>query len=95
MFKVNIVNFIGTLIYVLYSILVILLTARVILSWFPHKSTFVSEFLNDVTDPILKPVQKIIPPISGIDFSPIIAFFLLRGLYSLVMIIFISITSGL
>jgi YggT family protein len=69
--------------------------ARIILSWFPHKETFVSEFLKDITDPILLPVGKLIPPLGGIDFSPIIAFLLLRVVHSLLVVLIINLSSTL
>lgn len=69
--------------------------ARIILSWFPHKETFISEFLNDITDPILLPVSKLVPPLGGIDFSPIIAFLLLRLLHSALVVLIINLSSTL
>ena len=45
--------------------------------------------LNKATDPVMRPIQKFIPPIAGIDISPIIVIlgiYLLRGLvYELFM----------
>lgn len=77
------------LVGVLYEVLSLCLLARVILSWFPHKETFISNFLEDITDPILEPLKKILPTFGGIDFSPVVAIFLLgflrTGLISLIM----------
>lgn len=33
--------------------------------------------LNQITDPVLVPLRQIIPTIGGLDFSPMIAIFLL------------------
>jgi YggT family protein len=71
---------------IMYGLLIVCLFARIILSWFPHKKTWISDFLKDVSDPILKPFQKIIPTTMGIDFSPILAYFFLRLTYVGVMI---------
>lgn len=30
--------------------------------------------LNQITEPILKPIRRIIPPIGGLDLSPLIVF---------------------
>lgn len=50
---------------------------QVILSWVnPH--TPIAPVLNSLTRPILRPIQKMIPPISGIDFSPFVAIILLQ-----------------
>jgi YggT family protein len=42
------------------------------------------ELLRRVTDPILKPIQKFVPPIAGIDLSPIIALIFIQILNYLV-----------
>ena len=55
------------------------LLIRVGLSWFPHNpySKWII-FLNQMTEPILKPIRENLPFSSmGIDFSPMVAFFLL------------------
>jgi len=39
----------------------------------------VAHFLDAVTRPILAPVQKIIPPLGGVDISPIIVILILQG----------------
>jgi len=52
---------------------------QVILSWVnPH--TPIAPVLHSLTRPILNPIQRIIPPISGIDFSPFVAIILLQML---------------
>jgi YggT family protein len=39
----------------------------------------VARFLDAVTRPILRPVQKIIPPLGGVDISPIIVLLVIQG----------------
>lgn len=39
----------------------------------------VSRFLDAVTRPILRPVQRFIPPLGGVDISPIIVILVLQG----------------
>lgn len=48
----------------------------------------VARFLDAVTRPVLRPFQKIIPPLGGVDISPIIAILVIQGvrLYLLPMI---------
>jgi len=71
------VNFFSILITVLqYAILI-----RVLLSWIrvnPHNPLV--QILYQITDPILQPFQKLIPPMGGLDFSPIVAYFVLKFL---------------
>jgi YggT family protein len=39
----------------------------------------VSRFLDAVTRPVLAPVQRIIPPLGGVDISPIIVILVIQG----------------
>jgi YggT family protein len=66
--------------YLIVEIYLYVLIARVILSWFPIGPDSpirpVVRVLSAVTDPILNPLRKILPPLTvggmGIDLSPII-----------------------
>lgn len=58
-----------------------------ILSWLfafdviNHRNRFVNQlatFLDTVTRPILEPLRRIIPPLGGIDISPIVVLLLLQ-----------------
>ena len=67
----------------LLNLYLILLFARIILSWFPVSPggamAQVFSFLYTVTEPVLGPVRRAIPPIGmggmGFDLSPIIVIF--------------------
>jgi YggT family protein len=70
----------------LYSYLLII---RILLTWFPNvdfsKQPFAS--LNQITDPYLNLFRSIIPPLGGMDFSPILAFLALNLLQSAIPMI--------
>ena len=60
---------------ILREILIGLLFVRVIMSWFGWRNNFIF----DITDYILKPVQKVVPTVGGvIDFSPMVAYLLIE-----------------
>ena len=61
------------------SIYFVLLLVRILLSWFPNVDWFSPPFsvLSQITDPYLNLFRSIIPPMGGIDLSPMLAFFLL------------------
>jgi len=61
------------------SIYTILLIIRILLSWFPNVDWMSPPFsvLSQLTDPYLNIFRSIIPPLGGIDLSPILAFLLL------------------
>jgi YggT family protein len=40
--------------------------------------------LNQVTDPILRPIRRIIPPMGGLDLSPLIVFVIIFFLQSFI-----------
>jgi YggT family protein len=67
------------------SIYLVLLLIRVLLSWFPNVNWLSPPFsiLSQLTDPYLNVFRSIIPPLGGIDFSPIIGFLLLQFLLGL------------
>ena len=59
----------------IYNILII---ARVFASWIirnPYNRLY--HFLISITEPVLGPIRHILPPMMGLDLSPVIAFFIL------------------
>jgi len=63
-----------------------LLVVRILLSWFPNINFFDPPFsiLAQLTDPYLNLFRNIIPPLGGLDLSPILAFLLLQVLQSII-----------
>lgn len=66
------------------QIYTVLLIIRILLSWFPNVDWMSPPFsvLSQLTDPYLNIFRSIIPPLGGIDFSPILAFLLLQFISS-------------
>lgn len=62
------------------SIYLVLMFIRILLSWFPNVNWYDPPLsvLSQLTDPYLNIFRSIIPPLGGIDFSPIIAIFALQ-----------------
>jgi uncharacterized protein YggT (Ycf19 family) len=59
----------------------LVITARILLSWFPQAAGIGAlQPIYAITDPYLNLFRNIIPPLFGLDFSPILAFFLLNVL---------------
>jgi len=71
----NILFGLGQVLDLLLTTFLILLFVRAIISWVnPDPYNPIVRFLIASTDPILRPIQKIIPPIGGgFDLSPLIA----------------------
>jgi YggT family protein len=82
--------FIGFTIYGLLSLLVLFIFIRFVSSWFVFtKKTFLG-FVRRVTDPILLPVQRLIPPIGMFDISAMIVLLFIGFLQSMVLRIFVT-----
>ncbi len=65
----------GTLgLSLLLGLMTILFIFRIVLTWYPQieLARFPYSLIAIPTEPLLKPVRKIIPPIGGVDISPII-----------------------
>ena len=72
----------------LYSLLIII---RALMSWMrvDPRNQFV-RILNAVTDPVLDPIQRVIPPIGGnLDISPVVAIVLVQLLREVIARIFL------
>ena len=66
----------------LYSLVVLV---SVVMSWVQlPPSNPIAQFVYAVTEPVLGPIRRTLPPMSGLDFSPMVLLLglrLLRGLF--------------
>ena len=75
-----------TFIKLLSTLLWVLILARVIISWTnPQGGGQVVAFVYQLTEPILAPIRRVIPPTSGIDWSPLIAMLILSAITRVVV----------
>lgn len=70
--------------FLLYAFIIVLII-RVLFSWVsPFPTNPVSRLAWMVTEPVLAPVRRRLPPVSGIDLSPLVvwlvAYFLIAAL---------------
>jgi len=66
------------------------LLARALMSWIPNLDPYnpVVQFLYQITEPVLEPVRRLIPPLGGmIDISIIVVFFAIFILRQMLMTI--------
>lgn len=84
-------DFLITLVDFLFYALNLAIFARILLSWLPLAGIQVSPYnpivqlLFSVTDPILEPFRRVIPPLGMMDISPIVAVIVLQIIQSLVV----------
>jgi len=81
--------FIGFVLYGLLSVLILFIFIRFLSQWFVFtRKTFLG-FVMKVTNPIMLPVQKLIPPIGMFDISAMIVLIVIGLLQSVVLNIFV------
>lgn len=52
----------------------------VLMSWFGDRGMNpMSVFLGDLVEPLLRPVRRVLPPIAGLDLSPLVVLLLLHA----------------
>ena len=81
----NIKAFIGVVLYGLLDVLILFIFIRFISAWFVFtRNTFLG-FVMRVTNPIILPFQRLIPPIGMFDISAMIVLILIGFLQTIVM----------
>ena len=68
-----------TIINLIYWVFWILILIRVVVSFMrvsPYQNDLV-RLVYEFTEPVLEPIRRILPPMGGLDFSPLIALLLL------------------
>ena len=70
---------ISYVISIVAELIVLALIIRAVLSWLPGVSALqpIARFFNKITDPLIEPIRRRLPPLGGIDFSPLIALLLI------------------
>lgn len=78
-------------VFILGQALNLAILVRILLSWMPiDRDNRLVRIVYDITDPILTPIQRVIPPVGGLDLSPMIALILIQ----VVQRILISLLAG-
>jgi YggT family protein len=75
----SLVGLVVTTLSTFINIYTALLLVRILLTWFPQVDWFSQPFatLAQLTDPYLNIFRSLIPPLGGMDFSPMLALLLL------------------
>lgn len=75
------------LLSLILSLFTLVLFARAILSWIPNKTgalASINQVVFTITEPVLAPVRRVIPPMGGFDMSflvVIVAIWLVRAMF--------------
>ncbi len=85
----NVSVFIGFVLYGLLSVLILFIFIRFLSSWFVFtRNTFLG-FVQRVTDPIMLPVQRLIPPFGMFDLSAMLVLICIGLLQTIVLRVFV------
>ncbi|MEJ2709311.1 MAG: YggT family protein [Anaerolineales bacterium] len=70
------------LINIIVQLLTLLIIVDVVLSYFMSPFHPVREALDRIVNPMLNPIRRVIPPLGGLDLSPIVLLILIQVLGS-------------
>ncbi len=89
--------FLVTLVSDVIQLLTLLIVVRALLTWIPSVDYGhpLIRLIIRVTDPILEPVRRVLPPLGGFDLSPIVAIVLLQLVGELLVRLLLAAAPGL
>jgi len=80
---------IGSLLTLLLYIYFFAIIVQIIISWVsPGTYNPATALIHHITEPVMRPARKILPPFSGLDLSPILVFIVLNLLIMFIPVIF-------
>ncbi|MCX7670920.1 MAG: YggT family protein [Anaerolineae bacterium] len=86
-----------SLINLIFDILILLIFVEVIGSWvlaarvrLPDAIYRLLEVVHAITGPIMEPIRRVIPPLGGLDLSPLIALILLQIIQRLLVSVLVG-----
>ncbi|MHB1356322.1 MAG: YggT family protein [Anaerolineae bacterium] len=83
-------RYLSTFVSILSQVLSMAILARVLLSWVPSlQQSRLGRFIYEITEPILSPIRRIIPPLGMLDLSPFIAMVVIQVLAQLLQRLFV------
>jgi len=78
-------NILLTAIDLLFTLLTFAIIGRALVSWLPidryHPAI---QLLDSITEPILAPLRRVIPPVGMMDITPIVALILMQVIQALI-----------
>lgn len=87
----NVGQVLYTTIEMFFNIVFLLILARILLSFFPQfRASTIGEMVFGITEPILAPFQRLIPPIGMFDISPMVAIIVLGIVQQLLLFLIAS-----
>ena len=82
--------FVIRLINILTQLIVLLVIVKVVLSYFMSPYHPVRQAIDQVVEPMLAPIRRVIPPLGMIDLSPLVLLILVQVLSSVIVRLLLS-----
>ena len=79
------IMFLIQLIYFISEALIILIIISVILSYVMDPYHTVRRWVDSLVQPLLMPIRRVVPPVAGLDFSPLVLIILIQLLANLLV----------
>jgi YggT family protein len=77
-------SFVANFVDLLFTLLTFAIIARALASWLPiDRYHPIIRVLDQITEPILAPIRRVVPPIGMMDITPIVALILLQILQAM------------
>lgn len=78
---------ISGLLVIVLQLFSIVVFAYIILGYFVSPYDSIMEFLRRIIEPMLAPIRKVIPPIGGLDFSPVVLIIIIQLIGKLLVLL--------
>ncbi len=78
-------NFIQYTISTLFRLLSLIVIVDIFLSFFVPPYNRIRMILDKIVGPMLRPIQRILPPIANLDFSPIVLLIIIQVVENLLV----------
>ena len=79
------------IIYRLSQLLILVVLVDIMLSYFVSPWNNIRMFLDRLVEPMLRPIRRLIKPVGGLDFSPIVLVILIQIIASLLRNLLIAV----
>lgn len=74
----RLISLVGFVLYGLLAVFGLMVFMRIVFSWAVRSTSRVLRFLVRVTEPVMGPFRRLIPPLGMFDISPIVVFLLIN-----------------
>ncbi len=75
----------ASIIQLIFQLLTFVIFADILLSFFMSPYHPIRKTLDGIVNPMLDPIRKIVPPVQGIDFSPMVLLIVVQILESILL----------